>query len=191
MTSTIRALLTEAPEEMTVAKQPTAAAPTAAGEKMSANDFAPAPPAGATPGLAPLPNLNTGQAGPATIQKEVLSKHQIISVVREVKAAVANFEKQFESEDFTVEDAKIYIHNFLESLAFFADKIANFIGEDMGGEVAPEATPDLAPAPEPLAAPAPEAEPFAEPVQTGEISPELSEPVSLEPSPFTNPTEAI
>jgi hypothetical protein len=200
----IRQLLTEAPEEVTLAKQPVSAAPTAPeGAKMSPTDFAaPAPTAGGSAGLAPLPGINAGQAGPSTLNKEILNKQLLLSNLIVLKNIVATFEKQFEGEDFSIDDAKVYIHSFLQNLATQADNIAGIIGEEMGeGGPAMEAPVEM-PAAETI--PEPPA-PVEAPVETGEIdltggseppiggapTGELSEPVPFEPSPFTNPTEAI
>lgn len=195
----IRELLLEAPEEVSLPKQPVSAAPASAGAPMSQDDFAPAPPAAAAPGMNPLPTMHTGAAGPSTVQKEVLNKQLMLAITGELKSMISTYEKKFESEDFTIDDAKIYIHNFLESLAFHADKIANLIGEDMPDDVA-EDMPVEAPLEEPPMPEMPVEEPA--PVQTGEMglepsldmgqpSPELTDPNPYEPSPFTNPSEAI
>jgi hypothetical protein len=202
----IRQLLTEAPEEVTLAKQPVSAAPTAPeGVKMSPTDFAPpAPAGGASAGLAPLPGINPGQAGPSTLNKEILNKQLLLSNLIVLKNIVATFEKQFEGEDFSIDDAKVYIHSFLQNLATQADNIAGIIGEEMGESGPVEGAPVEMPEPETLPEPPSASNTPKAPVETGEIdlagaeppiggSPtdELSEPVPFEPSHFTNPTEAI
>jgi hypothetical protein len=199
----IRQLLTEAPEEVTLAKQPVSAAPTAPeGVKMSPTDFAPpAPAGGVSSGLSPLPGINQGQAGPSTLNKEILNKQLLLSNLIVLKNIVATFEKQFEGEDFSIDDAKIYIHSFLQNLATQADNIASIIGEEMGESDSVEGSPVEMPEPETLPEPSSDSK---APAETGEIdlsgaeppiggSPtdELSEPVPSEPSHFTNPTEAI
>lgn len=197
----IRQLLLEAPEEVSLPKQPVSAAPATAGAPMSQDDFAPAPPPTAAPGMNPLPTMHTGAAGPSTVQKEVLNKQLMLAITGELKSMISTYEKKFESEDFTIDDAKIYIHNFLESLAFHADKIANLIGEDMPDDVA-EDMPVEAPLEEPPMPDASIEEPA--PVEVGSMdagleaplgdvapSPELTDPNPYEPSPFTNPSEAI
>lgn len=204
MSSYIRQILTEAPEEVTLPKESVSAAPVSAGAPMSGADFAPAPPPTQAGGMAPLPTMHTNAAGPSTVQKEVLNKQLMLAITGELKSMISTYEKKFESEDFTIDDAKIYIHNFLESLAFHADKIANLIGEDMPDDVPDGALDELAPE---LEVPVSEPELPVPPVsETGELdlpvdsglgeapqdqSTELTDPNPYEPSPFTNPSEAI
>ena len=205
MKSMIRAIL-EA-EDITLNPEPTSAADVS-GEPMSGGDFAPPPPPPA-PGQAPAaqlptpPTMPTVPLGNNTIQKEVLNKQLILAITAELKGTISTYEKKFESEDFTMEDAKIYISSFLESLAFHAQKLEHLLG---GGE---EETPEEMPMEEPMPeepTPEPEAapetaglEPTPEPLPEeggeapgaggeGEYNPYGPGPT---PSEFTNPSEAI
>lgn len=173
MIKTALQLLSEATEELSLPKEPTAATPT--GETMSATNFAPPVDSSALTQPMAIPNMPSAQTGPTTVQKEIINKQLLLAVTAELKSTIATYEKKFESEDLTVDDAKIYIVNFLESLAFHADKIANLIGE--GPEVSQETQIQTTPA---------ETEIPAE-----SQSSELSEPVEAETPEFTNPSEAI
>ena len=186
------ALLMEAPEEFELPKEPTSAAPTSiTGDKMGDSDFAPpSSSAGSAPAMPQVPSMPAGQQGTYTVNKEVLNKQLILAITAELKSVISTYEKKFEGEDFTIDDAKIYINNFLQSLAFHADKIANLIGEEIPEE-APEIEPEL-PTPDeslPMDEPLPE-----EPVETGmlpdEAPQEFSEPVEVEQNAFTDPSTA-
>lgn len=190
-------MLNEAPEEMSVAKEPVSAAPIA-GDSMSDTDFAPQPQATQAPAAAPMsaPAMPSVPAGMTTVQKEVLNKQLMLAITSELKSLIATYEKKFEGEDFTVDDAKIYINNFLESLAFQADKIAALVGEAPAGESEGIEMPQ-----EEVVPPAPAAEPMPEP-PTPEPLPDMgTEPMPIEsgeasfggftnPGDFTNPNEA-
>jgi len=141
MKSLIRMFLDEAVEDVNLPKEPVSAAEPV-GQPMSSGDFAP-PPATPSltqqaPGAAAMPK---GQAGTNTIQKEVLDKQVILTILGEMKSVIAFYDKKFESEDLDLETAKKVIDNFLASLATHANNIANLIGED---------TPEEAPMEEPL-----------------------------------------
>lgn len=190
-------MLNEAPEEMSVAKEPVSAAPIA-GDSMSDTDFAPQPQATQASAAAPMsaPAMPSVPAGMTTVQKEVLNKQLMLAITSELKSLIATYEKKFEGEDFTVDDAKIYINNFLESLAFQADKIAALVGEAPAGESEGIEMPQ-----EEVVPPAPAAEPMPE-SPTPEPLPDMgTEPMPIEsgeasfggftnPGDFTNPNEA-
>jgi hypothetical protein len=162
---------------------------------MSTNDFAPAPPPATVNPMTGAPSMPMGQASAHTVQKEVLNKQLILAITSELKSLISTYEKKFEGEDFTVDDAKIYISNFLESLAFHAEKIAGLIGEGapeegMPGEGVEMPQEEVMP-PEPVAEEPPMEE---EPVETGtlpEPSAQLSEPFTPEANQFTEPEAAI
>lgn len=190
-------MLTEAPEEMALAAEPTSAAPVA-GDAMSASDYAPEPPAPAPTPAAPMsaPAMPSIQGGMNTVQKEVLNKQLMLAITSELKSLISTYEKKFEGEDFTVDDAKIYINNFLESLAFHADKIAALVGEAPAGEGVEMPQEDIvppAPVEEPMSEPTPDfsmpepgLEPEASPVEAGGES----FGGFTTPNDFTNPNEA-
>ncbi len=193
-------MLTEAPEEMTVAKEPVSAAPVT-GDTMADTDFAPQPQAAQMP-AAPMsaPAMPTPSNGHNTVQKEVLNKQLMLAITSELKSLISTYEKKFEGEDFAVQDATIYINNFLESLAFQADRIAALIGEAPADESEGVEMPqeDIVPPeptmPEPPPAPMPEesmamSEPTDE-FTTPEVSPEASFGGFTNPGEFTEPNEA-
>lgn len=209
--SSIRALLTEAPEEVTLTKEPVAAAPTPVGEKMSDTDFAPAPQpaAGGAPGLGAIPAINTGAAASATVQKTVMNSANLLPHINFLKNMVTTFEKAVSGHDLSEEDGKAYVHTFLTNLATSADQIASVFGLQVEGDGLNEEPPIAGPSSDDLGIQGggepmmPEMPMEPEPVQTGEMdlgaeppiggspSPELSEPVPFEPSPFTDPSGAI
>ena len=190
MIKSLLSMLTEAGNEMALPKEDVSAAPIAGGDTMGATDFAPAPPPMAAMGMPQgAPAMPQAQQGPNTIQKDVLNKQLVLAITSELKGVISTYEKRFENTEFSVEDAKIYLNSFLQSLAYHADNIANLIGEEIpeegaGMEMPPE---DIMP-PEPAVE-----EPIAPPVETGmlpEVSPELSEPATVEPNMFTEPNAA-
>lgn len=106
------------------------------------------------------------QAPQATIQKTVINKDIILSQLAELKSIITNYEKQFESDDLTPEDANVKISGLLSSLVFHAEKFNAFMesapgGEDMGGGM-PEMGGMEEPAPGPEAGMPPEEEAPAE-----------------------------
>lgn len=182
--------LLEAAEEIAIPKEPTAAAPVIAGEGMHSDDFATA----ASSAPAQAPSMPQGQMGATTVQKTVLNKELVLAVTSELKSTIATYEKKFEKDDLSVEDASIYLNNMLESLAFHADKIAALINQPAAAVEAPAPTPmsteGLPELVEPAAAPAPIEE--MPPTEEGTPGPGLTNPGGEEEAPaFTNPSEAI
>ena len=134
--SLIRKLMLEA-EDLTLNPSPDSQAiQDFSGESTSldqvATDAAAAAPAGA-PGLGgsaiTMPNVAPQQT---TISKTVINKDIILSQLAELKSVVTNYEKQFEGDDLTPEDANVYISSLLSTLVFHAEKLNAFM------EVAPE-----------------------------------------------------
>ena len=160
-------------EDLTLAPSPDAQAANdftaSATPDQVASDMATAGAAAApgTPGLQgstlTMPQVATPQS---TISKTVINKDIILSQLAELKSVITNYEKRFEGEDLTPEDANVYISSLLSTLVFHAEKFNAFMESAPGGGEAPspiEAMPELpveAPiAPMPEAAPAPEALP--------------------------------
>ena len=192
-TSMIRAMLLEAPEELALPKEPVTAAPTSGGVAMNDTDFAPPAPMATAGAAAPLSPINTGgPAGPNVIQKEVQDKSKIIAITKQLKSIIANLEKTFDGDDLSVADANNEIHEFLMTLAFFADKYAEIIGQNLGtgaeeAPAIPEAPMSEPPMPEPMPEPVPEA-----PIDMNEPQPATEESMFTEPAPqeesmFTEP----
>jgi hypothetical protein len=96
-----------------------------------ANDLAtataPASPAGGT-GMSgaslTMPNIVAPQT---TISKTVINKDIILSQLAELKSVITNYEKQFEGDDLTPEDANVYISSLLSTLVFHAEKFNAFM----------------------------------------------------------------
>lgn len=128
ISSMIRTFLTEAPEDIRVPNVPgdSSAAPLP-GAAMDDANFAP-PTAGgmgmALPGAPAMPSMDPDNA---TIQKTVINTSMVKSITAELKAAVANIEKQFD-DDMTLEATQIYLSNFLKTLAFYAEKLGTVAG---------------------------------------------------------------
>lgn len=143
MKSLIREFLAEA-EDLSLSAEPVSVAPPG-GNPMSDADFPAAPPTPA-PGAGSSPVMPTPSGnGSNTIQKNVIDKEVIKAITIPLKSLVSAFEKIFDSNDFTPEQAKPHIDRFLETLATFADGLSKVGGQ----EPAPEASPmPEAPAPE-------------------------------------------
>ena len=77
-----------------------------------------------------MPSVQSPQA---TIQKTVINKDIILSQLAELKSIVTNYEKQFESDDLTPEDANVKISGLLSSLVFHAEKFNAFMESAPGG----------------------------------------------------------
>ena len=187
MIKSLLAMLTEAGEELSLPKEPVTAAPIIGGDNMSAADFAPPQPPPAAMGTPQgVPAMPQTQQGPATVEKSVLNKQLILAVTSELKGVISTYEKRFENSDLSIDDAKIYLNSFLQSLAFHADKIASIMGEEV-----PEETADVEMPQENIMPPEPTME--LPPVETGtlpEAPPEFSEPVESEPNLYTEPNAA-
>lgn len=192
MASLIRSLLMEQnTEEVTLPEAPVSAP--VPGSSMSPKDFTPAPPMAAQSmgmsGNNEIPTMPTGQGGPMTIQKEVINKELVLSITDELKSVVNTYQKKFESEDMTVDVGAVYLKNFLDALAYSANKIAALMG------VTEEPLPEEELPQEPTAAPEASVEPL-EPIAEPPEPPAESmytpgEGEAPEASPFTSPTEAI
>ncbi|MCI4436147.1 MAG: hypothetical protein JHC33_04975 [Ignisphaera sp.] len=120
-----------------------------------------AAPAAGTPGLQgstlTMPQVTAPQS---TISKTVINKDIILSQLAELKSVITNYEKRFEGDDLTPEDANVYISSLLSTLVFHAEKFNAFMESAPGGGEAPS---PIEPMPEaPIAempAPTPEALP--------------------------------
>jgi hypothetical protein len=100
------------------------------------------PPAGApaAPGMGASLTMPQVTQPQATISKTVINKDIILSQLAELKSIVTNYEKQFEGDDLTPEDANVRISSLLSALVFHAEKFNAFM------EGAPsESEPSLAP----------------------------------------------
>lgn len=151
--SLIRKLIMEA-EELTLNPSAEADAVPAAGSSPMdvASSLAASQPAQGAPGLQGS-TLQLPQVTPpaSTISKTVINKDIILSQLAELKSVITNYEKQFEGDDLTPEDANVYISSLLSTLVFHAEKLNNFMESTPGSEE------ESAPAPEePVAEPSPE-----------------------------------
>lgn len=83
------------------------------------------PAVGGMPGTSlTMPNITTPQT---TISKTVINKDIILAQLAELKSVVTNYEKQFEGDDLTPEDANVYISSLLSTLVFHAEKFNAFM----------------------------------------------------------------
>lgn len=127
-------------------------------------------PAASAPGLQgstlTMPQVATPQS---TISKTVINKDIILSQLAELKSVITNYEKRFEGEDLTPEDANVYISSLLSTLVFHAEKFNAFMESAPGGDTPSpiEAMPEL-PTEAPIEAPIAEM-----PAPTPEALPEL------------------
>ncbi len=136
MFSMIKNCLLEATEDIKIDAADATAAPVS-GNPMAPEDFSAQPPTATQTGMlsnpvaaAPL-NMPQGlQQGSITIQKTVLNKERVVAITAELKSIIATYEKKFEKEDISVENAEIQLSNMLDSLAFYADKLAALIGRN-------------------------------------------------------------
>lgn len=134
------------------------------------------PPQG-TPGLQgsalTMPNVAQPQT---TVSKTVINRDIILSQLAELKSVITNYEKKFDGDDLTPEDANVYISSLLSTLVFHAEKFNAFMESGSEAETplpveeptAPEASPEMANAEAGLPAPAevpPTEEPLATPPQ--------------------------
>ena len=190
-TSLIRSILNEATEEMTLPTDSIDRTPETTGEKLSSSDFLPKPEPSTMGMPNQIPSMPQASQMSNTINKEILNKQLVLAITSELKSTVSTYEKRFDSSDLSIDEAKIYLNNFLESLAFYADKIKSLVGEEeaiepTNEEPIPEESKETLP-PTPSEEPKPEEE-YKE-VKPGES--ELTEPVEPENSLYTSPTEAI
>ncbi len=119
-----------------------------------------------------MPNITQ----PATtVSKTVINRDIILSQLAELKSVITNYEKKFDGDDLTPEDANVYISSLLSTLVFHAERFNTFMETE--GAKAPDTT-QTEPA-EPIL-PASEAAPAA-------LNEPLPEPAS--PAPIEN-TEA-
>ena len=176
----IRDFLKEATENINLPKEPTAASESG-GEPMSAADFAPPALPGAQAGAAPLtgPSIPTGDSGSNTLQKEIVNKESILAILGPLKIITGNLEKDFRTEDFTVDTAKIHISSFFKLLKGMTEALAAVVGIEENIE-------DAATAVEGGEAPIPETptEGGVEPPMEGEQEPYAGGP---EEAGFTDP----
>jgi hypothetical protein len=183
-------------EELVLPKETESAADTS-GAQISTDDFAapPTPPTGLNVPTGVAPTMPNPALGQATVQKEVINKGLFLSISAELKSTISTYEKKFESGDLSIEDAKVYLNNFLETLAYNAERIANILGE--GNE--PEENQGIQ-VPEPVITPEPSIEAPTAPEMAPEAAPApieapgklgLSEPVPAEIDQYTNPSEAV
>jgi hypothetical protein len=133
--SLIRQLILEA-EDMTLAPSTDAqavdnftagASPEDVAADMSAAATAPAA-APATPGLTGSALTMPQVAAPqSTVSKTIINKDIILSQLNELKSVITNYEKRFEGEDLTPQDANVYISSLLSTLVFHAEKLNAFM----------------------------------------------------------------
>ncbi len=114
-----------------------------------------------------MPNI----APPApTVEKTVINRDIILSQLAELKSIITNYEKKFDGDDLTPEDANVYISSLLSSLVFHAERLNAFMSSD-GGESS-EGLPEM---PEEMPTPE-EAGPEAPPPVEEPVSPEAAGP---------------
>ena len=124
------------------------------------SDLASAAPVEQAPGLQgsalTMPNVASPQA---TVSKTVINRDIILSQLAELKSVITNYEKKFDGDDLTPEDANVYISSLLSTLVFHAERFNAFMESDASkvGETTPEiANTPAAPAEAPM-------EPLTEP----------------------------
>lgn len=91
-----------------------------------------------------MPQVTTPQA---TISKTVINKDIILSQLAELKSVITNYEKRFEGEDLTPEDANVYISSLLSTLVFHAEKFNAFMESTPGGATGLDTMSEIAPTP--------------------------------------------
>jgi len=124
-----------------------------------------AQPAEAVPGLQGSALTMPNVAQPATtVSKTVINRDIILSQLAELKSVITNYEKKFDGDDLTPEDANVYISSLLSTLVFHAERFNTFM-ETEGAKSAPAepAVPTEAPLPASEAAPEALNEPLPEP----------------------------
>ena len=184
--STIRRLILEA-EDLTLdpstqAQQTEQFTDTAASPNdVMADMSAAAPQAPQTPGMPgaalSMPSIAKPQS---TVSKTVINRDIILSQLAELKSVITNYEKKFDGDDLTPEDANVYISSLLSTLVFHAERFNDFMGSDSeGGEAAPEAMPELPPESPEMPLESPEMPP-AGPEPSPE-APQAEEPLTNEP----------
>ena len=108
----------------------------------------------ATPGMSSqqgasltIPQISTP---PTTINKTIINKDIVLSQLSELKSVITNYEKKFEGDDLTPEDANVYISSLLGTLVYHAEKFNDFIssGEEAVTEPVPTEEPESMPAEE-------------------------------------------
>jgi hypothetical protein len=89
-----------------------------------------------------------------TVSKTVINRDIILSQLAELKSVITNYEKKFDGDDLTPDDANVYISSLLSTLVFHAERFNTFMESDEGAGAAPEAMlePELPLAEEPLPA---------------------------------------
>lgn len=136
--SLIRSLIAEAAGDPEVLSVPNEADPESNPEAVAepmAPDAPVAPPAApqssGQPGGEEM-GLNFTQSIPSTINKKVINKELIIAVMSEMKSAITNYEKKFQSQDMDIRDADIYLTNFINTSIYQLKKLNDFISGDEG-----------------------------------------------------------
>ena len=112
-----------------------------------AADMSAAVPSPETPGLQgsalTMPNIAPPQV---TTQKTVINKDIILSQLTELKSVITNYEKRFDGDDLTPEQANVLISGLLSTLVFHAEKFNAFM-ESSPAEETPSAMMPEAPLP--------------------------------------------
>ncbi len=88
-------------------------------------------PGGISSNTLTMPNVVTP---PATLKKTVINRDIILSQLAELKSVITNYEKQFDGDDLTPEDANIYISSLLSTLVFHAEKLNGFMESESANE---------------------------------------------------------
>ena len=86
-----------------------------------------------------------------TVSKTVINRDIILSQLAELKSVITNYEKKFDGDDLTPEDANVYISSLLSTLVFHAERFNTFMESGEGAETTPETSlePELPLAEEP------------------------------------------
>ena len=188
--STIRRLILEA-EDLTLspntgAQEAQQFSDQAATPNDVMNDMEAAQPAPQAPGLqgSALTMPNVAQQA-TTLEKTVINRDIILSQLAELKSVITNYEKKFDGDDLTPEDANVYISSLLSTLVFHAERFNAFMESEGGAEA--EAPTEMPAAPElPAEMPTPEEQAPVEPPPTAEGMPAGPE-AGLEAPPAEQP----
>lgn len=128
--SLIRKMILEA-EDLTMAPSGVAQdiqdTTTSTPDEIAARTAAAAPAPGAMPGTGSALTMPQVSTPPSTISKTVINKDIILSQLSELKSVITNYEKKFEGDDLTPEDANVYISSLLSTLVFHAEKFNEFM----------------------------------------------------------------